>query len=164
MSNIPFLAEEGNVIEGLHFYSYLGWGGGQDGNISVLPPPPQQTHEHVYSNTHVHHTQKKESHRFTNTTQIKYTHTQVHNHIWTHYTNHLHKLYMNTDTTYRTRCQQVQGAVNRFTGENYVSTEAVIWFTGKNQIKVGFKLICRILRKLTIKNLPTKIAVMTLKS
>lgn len=81
MSNIPFLAEEGNVIEGLHFYSYLGWGGGQDGNISVLPPPPQQTHEHVYSNTHVHHTQKKESHRFTNTTQIKYTHTQVHNHI-----------------------------------------------------------------------------------
>ena len=36
--NIPFLAEEGNVIEGLHFYSYLGWGG-QDGNISVLPPP-----------------------------------------------------------------------------------------------------------------------------
>ena len=118
----------------------------------------------VYSNTHVHHTQKKESHRFTNTTQIKYTHTQVHNHIWTHYTNHLHKLYMNTDTTYRTRCQQVQGAVNRFTGENYVSTEAVIWFTGKNQIKVGFKLICRILRKLTIKNLPTKIAVMTLKS
>ena len=51
-----------------------------------------------------------------------------------------------------------------FTGENYVSTGAVIAFTGKNHIKVGFKLILRNPRKLTIKNFPTKIAMLTLKT
>ena len=52
---MPFLAEEGNVIEDLHFYSYLGWGGGK--MATFLSPPPQQTHEHVHSNTPEHHNQ-----------------------------------------------------------------------------------------------------------
>ena len=51
-----------------------------------------------------------------------------------------------------------------FTGENYVSTGAVIGFTGKNHIKVAYKLTLRNPRKLTIKNLPTKIAMVTLKT
>ena len=37
MSNIPFLAEEGNVIEGLHFDYYLGWGGGSGAEVCVWP-------------------------------------------------------------------------------------------------------------------------------
>ena len=43
-----------------------------------------------------------------------------------------------------------------FTGDNYVLTGAVIRFTVKNHNKVGFKLIFRNPRKLTLKNFPKK--------
>ena len=74
MSNIPFLAEEGNVIEGLHFYSYLGWGGGQDGNISVLPPPLNR-YMNMYIQTHMYTTHKKRNHTGSQILRKSSTHT-----------------------------------------------------------------------------------------
>ena len=75
-------------------------------------------------------------------------------------------IYMNTDATYWTRRQRVRGAVNGFiwhrgfTGENHVSEEP----SSGSQEKIGFELIFWKSAKIDAKNLPTKIAMLTLKT
>ena len=76
------------------------------------------------------------------------------------------KTHMNTDATYRTRRQRVRGAVNGFiwhrgfTGEKHVSEEP----SSGSQEKIGFELIFWKSAKIDAKNLPTKIAMLTLKT
>ena len=87
MSNIPFLAEEGNVIEGLHFDSYLGWGeGGKMATFLFYPPPSTETRTCIFKHTCTPHTKK-------GITQVhKYYANQVHTHTSTQsYMNPLYK-------------------------------------------------------------------------
>ena len=74
-------------------------------------------------------------------------------------------VYMNMDVTYQTRRQRVRGAVNGFiwhrgfTGEKHFSEELL----SGSQEKLGFELIFWKSAKIDSKNLPTKIAMLTLK-
>ena len=72
MSNIPFLAEEGNVIEGLHFYSYLG-GGARWQHFCFTPP--LNRYMNMYIQTHMYTKHKKRNHTGSQILRKSSTHT-----------------------------------------------------------------------------------------